>query len=142
VADFYSEICSKVKAMLEPRGFATKSASPPDARHMGGWLFEMESPEFLIVASQDRTDDVLGICLASKIRRKPSAPMRGPWSLGHLRAYIDGLRDHYRFANAADQLAWLETNLTCLLDTSLLNSDDLNEWALEASRRMFGHKPM
>jgi hypothetical protein len=105
---------------------------------MGAWWVSMETTEFIVTASQDRPDDVLGICIGSKVRRKPRAQMRGPWSLGHLRGFLDGNRDHFRFASGRDQLNWLQANIEQLLNTEFLNSDELNAWAVSASRRMFG----
>lgn len=64
--------------------------------------------------------------------------MRGPWSLSHLRGYLDGGQDHHIFGTVQEQFVWLEANIDRLLDTTFLNSDELNIWAVDASRRMFG----
>ena len=101
----------------------------------------MESSEFVVFAFQDRADDILTICVGSRMRRKPRAHMRGPWSLGHLRGFIDGFYDHYIFESPTEQLDWLQANIGKLLNTPFLNSDELNTWAVKASRRMFGPKP-
>lgn len=105
---------------------------------MGGWSFTMESPDFIVTVSQDRSGELPAICFGSKIRRRPRAQMRGPWSLGHLRGFIEGGPDHYLFGNATEMFEWLGNNLDSLLDEALLNSDELNKWAVKASRRMFG----
>ena len=136
--DIRLEIKTALQRMFEQYGFA--NATTGDYT-MGGWWFRMETDQFILTADQHRSGDVLGICVGSKIRRKPRAHMRGPWSLHHLRGYLDGASDHYRFDTPREQLDWLQANIKGLLDTSLLNSDDLNKWAVKASRRMFGQDP-
>lgn len=114
--------------------------SSADFSTMGGWYVGWENSEFVLTASQDRSGDVLSICVGSKIRRRPRAHMRGPWSLGHLRGYLEETPGHYIFESVEDQIGWLEANLDRLLDTSFLNSDELNAWAVNASRRRFGQR--
>ena len=64
--------------------------------------------------------------------------MRGPWSMSHLKGYLDGGKDHYVFKSIGEEKSWLEENEIKLFDSSLLNSDALNQWAVKASRRLFG----
>ncbi|HVW01375.1 MAG TPA: hypothetical protein VHB77_13575, partial [Planctomycetaceae bacterium] len=84
------------------------------------------------------SDDAIHICVGSRIRPKPRAHMRGPWSLSHLRGYLDGNPGHFIFDDISEQIAWFRANIAKLLQTSLLNSDELNKWACEAARRRFG----
>ena len=100
-------------------------------------LQHYENSEFVLGISKDR-GDYIGIDLGSKIRRKPRAQMRGPWSMSHLRGYLDGEKDHFKFKNIREEVSWIEGNEMELFDTSLLNSDGLNQWAVKASRRLFG----
>ncbi|MBU1427168.1 MAG: hypothetical protein KKH12_14640 [Gammaproteobacteria bacterium] len=108
-----------------------------DGSGMGEWYVYFENPEFVLGISKDR-GDYIGIDLGSKIRRKPRAQMRGPWSMSHLRAYIEGKKEHFKFKNIQEEVSWLEEHEMELFDTSLLNSDELNQWAVKVSRRLFG----
>lgn len=133
-----SVVGATVASVIEQYGFdQTGTASGL----MGGWCVEWENTEFIVQAAQDRAGDAVGICVGSKLRRRPRAHMRGPWSLGHLRGYLDGTTNHFAFKLVDDQLVWFEQNIDRLLDSSLLNSDELNTWAVNASRRMFEQKP-
>lgn len=127
-------ITATLQEVLRPYGFTETENSRGT---MGGWFFQTESDEFIATAGQDRSGDGVGICVGSKKRRKPRAHLRGPWSLSHLRGYIDGNADHFMFNNVEDQIGWLQNNLQSILDTEFLNSDELNSWAVKASRRLF-----
>ena len=107
-----------------------------DRSDMGEWFVHYENSEFILGISKDRGDHI-GIELGSKIRRKPKAQMRGPWSMGHLRGYLEGKKDHFKFEDVGEEASWLEDNETELFNSSLLNSDGLNQWAVIASRRLF-----
>ncbi|MDF1628507.1 MAG: hypothetical protein P1U78_01815 [Alcanivoracaceae bacterium] len=108
-----------------------------DRSGKGEWFVYYENFEFILGISKDR-GDYIGIDLGSKIRRKPRAQMRGPWSMSHLRGYLDGNKVHFKFNNTQEEVSWLEANEKELFDASLLNSDELNQWAVKASRRLFG----
>ncbi|WP_339910193.1 hypothetical protein [Symmachiella dynata] len=129
---------SALKKMLAPYGFENARTDPLT---MGGWHFSMETSEFVVIALQERAYATLGVYVGSKIRRKPRAHMRGPWFLELLRGYIIGDQDHYETMTPREQLDWLQANIEQLLNTPFLNSDDLNTWAVKASRRMFGQCP-
>lgn len=58
--------------------------------------------------------------------------------MSHLRAYIEGKKEHFKFKNIQEEVSWLEEHEMELFDTSLLNSDELNQWAVKVSRRLFG----
>lgn len=64
--------------------------------------------------------------------------MRGPWSLAHLRGFFDGSATQYRFEDVTAQLNWLCDTLDRVLDSDTLNSDELQDWAISASRKQFG----
>ena len=108
-----------------------------DRSSMGEWFVYYESSEFVLGISKDR-GGYIGIELGSKIRRKPRAQMRGPWSMSHLRGCLDGKIDHFKFKNIREEVSWLEENEMELFDSSLLNSDELNQWSVKASRKLFG----
>lgn len=111
-----------------------------DKSAMGEWYIYYESSEFILDISRDRSERV-SISLGSKIRRKPRAQLRGPWSMSHLKGYLDGGQDHYLFESTEEEIHWLEKNEPQLFDSSFLNSDELNKWAVKASRRLFGQDP-
>ena len=135
--DLQTIITSALQQMLEPHGFGRPHS---EALTMNGWWFCTESDEFTVTAGQQRSGDGLRICIGSRIRRRPRAHMRGPWSLSHLRGFAEGSRDHYPFQDPAEQLAWMQANIDKLLNTRFLNSDELNTWAVRASRRLFRQK--
>ena len=107
-----------------------------DKSAMGEWYAYFENDEFIVSVSQDRSG-FTSIELGSKNRIKPKARMRGPWSMSHLRGYLEGIDDHYKFGSIAEEASWLENNDKRLFDSSFLNSDELNKWAVNASRRLF-----
>lgn len=132
-------IISTLECLLGQHGFAQLRLIHPGEATMGAWLVDYQSDEFIVSAGQERSGEVPDVSVGSRFRRKPRAHMRGPWSLGHLRGFFEGRPDHYLFCSAEEQLDWLEKHLDVLLDSTLLNSDDLNAWAVEASRRLGSH---
>lgn len=129
-------ITSAVMKIVEPFGFDESKVYPPSPRSMTAWLYTAESDEFKIEISRDR-GGLVSIAIGSRVRRRPRAHMRGPWSLSHLRAYLEGDVDHYKFSDFQKEISWLKENLERILNTSFLNSDELNEWAVNASLGMF-----
>lgn len=132
-------ISERIHEILRPFGFA--EADHGNYYAMGGWWFKSEIEEFVVQAGQDISFDSFSISIGSKLRRRPRAHMRGPWSLSHLRGFMDGGPDHYIFNAAEDQIRWMKNNISTLLDSSFLNSDELKRWAVKASRRHFGQDP-
>ena len=108
-----------------------------DKSAMGEWYVYFENAEFILGVSQDR-GGFTSIELGSKKRIRPRAHMRGPWSMSHLRGFLEGSKDNYKFTSIDSEALWLERNQNQLLDSELLNSDKLNKWAVEASKRLFG----
>lgn len=106
-----------------------------DISAMGEWYVVLENDQFTILVSRDRGGHE-SIEIGAKERPRPRAHKR-QWSLSHLRGFLEGGKDHYPFKNLADQVAWLEENEEKLLDVSLLNSDEMNKWAVKASQRLF-----
>ena len=128
------EILATVQEILRPYGF---NESSEGCYAMGGWWFRAENDEFTVTVDQHRSGDAFAISVGSKSRPKPRAHMRGPWTLSHHRGFLDGNADHYLFSDSDAQTRWLKDNLDAILSTDFLNSDDLNKWAVKASRRMF-----
>ena len=133
-------VTSAVMRIASPYGFTESGVYPPTPSSMTAWAYSADTDEFTIEIERDRGGHI-GIYVGAKVRRKPRAHMRGPWSLSHLRGYLDGNAEHFRYTDVDDQIRWLQDNIQSLLDTSFLNSDELNEWAVRASRRLFGQAP-
>jgi len=108
-----------------------------DISAMGEWYVYFENADFILGVSQDRSG-FTSIELGSRKRIRPRAHMRGPWSMSHLRGFLEGSKDHYKFTDIDSEALWLENNQDQLFDIKLLNSDKLNQWSVEASRRLFG----
>ena len=107
-----------------------------DKSVMGEWFVYFENSEFVLSIEQDHSE-YTSIELGSKVRRKPRAQLRGPWSMSHLKGYLDGSTDHYRFKSIQEEELWLEKNESKLFDSSFLNSNDLNQWASESFQEAF-----
>lgn len=135
--DEMRRVTTAVMEVASKFGFSESRVFPPTSESMTAWAYYAETEEFRLDVERDRGGYV-GINVGSKVRRKPRAHMRGPWSLSHLRGFLEGHSDHFVFADIEEKIRWLEDNLESLLDTSFLNSDELNKWAIKASRRMFG----
>jgi hypothetical protein len=133
-------ITSAVMRIAAPKGFTEAGAHPPSSDSMSAWAYYAETNEFKLEVVRER-DGHVDICVGSKVRRQPRVQMRGPWSLSHLRGYLDGGADHFIFADTQEQIRWLKNNIESVLDTHFLNSDELQRWAVKASRRMFGQDP-
>ncbi len=115
------------------------SLSNHDKSAMGEWYVNFENNEFVVTVSQDRGGSTC-IELGSKKRIRPKAHIRGPWSLSHLKGYMEGSKDHYRFTNIEEQVEWFVSHNKQLFDSSFLNADNLNQWSVKASRRLFGQE--
>lgn len=131
-------IAAALDDLLRPLGFKQSRFGRPGGVGMGAWFVEFQADEFVVAVGQDRSGEMPHVEVGSKVRRKPRAHMRGPWSLSHLRGFRSGSPDHYLFSSVDEQLEWFKDHLDDLLDSTFLNSDDLNTWAVKASQRMFG----
>ena len=80
-----------------------------DKSAMGEWFVYYENSEFILGIGKDRSG-YASIELGSKVRRKPRAQLRGPWTMSHLKGYLDGSKDHYRFEGLDEEMSWLENN--------------------------------
>ncbi len=130
-----NEVVAKLELLLAPVGIELTRTS---SGTMGGWSARFENDEFVVVTSQDRSGDAVGIGIASKMPRGAGAQTRGLTWLSALRGYLEGSPDHHLFSDVEEQLSWLADHLDQLLVSSLINSDELNTWKAKAARRMFG----
>ena len=55
-----------------------------------------------------------------------------------LKGYLDGSKDHYEFSSIEEEVRWFVGKDKQLFDSSFLNSGNLNQWAVKASKRLFG----
>lgn len=127
-----AEVVPKLELLLAPVGIELTGTS---SGTMGAWSARFENDEFVVVASQDRSGDAVGIGIAPKARRWPQM-RRLTWVSG-LRGYLEGSPGHYLFSNVEEQLSWLADHLDQLLVTSFLMSDELNTWKAKAAQHMF-----
>ena len=93
------QLLTKIQEILRPYGFVE---TEDGNFSLGDRWFQIESDEFVVTAGQDRAGDVVGLCVGSKKRRIPRAYMRGPWSLSHLRGYLDGNAARFMLVDAED----------------------------------------
>ena len=126
----------RVNRSLDPfaadRGFSVTGTD--DRGALAGWV-RLESATLVIDVIRDR--GVEWIEVAAKERPRPRARRR-PWPLGHVVAYLDGEAEPYPVSGLEIEAGWLTRRAAEILDPTLLNSDDLNRWAVKASRRRSG----
>jgi hypothetical protein len=126
-------ILNKLSYFIDRYGLAVTDSSESS---MGEWYINLEGSEFFISVSHDRGGSTF-IDVGTKVRKRPRAHIRD-WSLGYIRGYLEGKNEHYRFSNIDDQIEWLRDNENTVMNSSFINSDDLNTWAVKVSKRMFG----
>lgn len=134
-ADLKRRASRLLRGLPRRRGLGFQAAEPSP---MGGWYVRLENAEFIVEILQDRAGEATSLAIGSRLRPKPRARVRGPWSLCHLRGFLDGQPDHFRFKTLSEESRWLHENETRLFDSGFLNSEALRVWAVRASRRMFG----
>src|SRR3954470_23754047 len=115
---------------LEDHGFDV-AAGDDQANPFGAWA-RLESEEFVIGVVRDRGQEWFTV--GSKVRPKPRAPRRH-WPLGHIVAYLDGAAGPYPVSGLELEAGWLVRRAGEILDSTLLNSEGLRRWSVEASRR-------
>jgi hypothetical protein len=123
-----------LKDLLARYGFV---AGEEDKGAMGESGLLLENPEFWIQLWRDRYEGKEAISIGSKVRPRPRAHLRH-WQLSQLRGYLERLDDHYPFGNIIEEINWLKENSEQLFNSSFLNSEGLNAWAVKAARRHFG----
>ncbi len=126
---FADRVCKKLGYLAKRHAMSSRFEGTPGTQNGEGVYFENE--HFCIVVSNERSEE--SISVLCKIRPRPRAQLRY-YSIGSLVAFLDGKSKPYPlrdFARDADDLLRLE--LECLsIDT--LNSDELHDWHLKASR--------
>jgi hypothetical protein len=115
------------------QGFSI-TAGDDQTNSFGAWV-RLESEEFVVGVVRDRGQE--WITVGTKVRPKPRAPLRS-WPLAHVVAYLDGAANPYPISDLETEANWLTRRAGETLDTTLINSEGLNRWAVRASRRLFG----
>lgn len=126
---FAERVIRTLGELAERHSLSIRCEGTPGTQN--GELVYLENDRLAIVASNERSEE--SISISCKVRPRPRAHLRS-YSLGSLCAFLDGkssphpLRD---FAQDADDLLRFEHE--CLsIDT--LNSEELHDWQLTASR--------
>jgi hypothetical protein len=123
-------------SFVTDRGYSV-TAGDDQTNSFGAWV-RLASDEFVACVIRDRGQE--WITVGTKVRPKPRAPLRW-WPLGHLVAYLDGAVDPYPLSSLEIEAEWLTRRSGEILDSTLINSEELNQWAAKASRRHFGQTP-
>lgn len=104
---------------------------------MGEGAVCYEGDEFCLQAWCDRgTNGIEYLSIGTKVRRRPRAHLNR-YLLSRIRGYGDGLKDHYPFQSLDEEIEWLTANADTVMNSAFLNRDDLRQWNVEASRRMW-----
>jgi hypothetical protein len=133
-------LIERVARLLGPfttdHGFSVPTGDN-QANSSRGWV-RLVSDEFLVDILLDRGEEWIEV--GTKIRPGPRKPLRR-WPLGHVVAYLDGAADPYPISDLENETGWLARRADEILDSKLINSEELRRWAVRASRRSFGQKP-
>ena len=105
---------------------------------MGEEVVQLDSDEFKILVNRDRGGNEW-IEVGSKIRPKPRAPLRS-YLLCRLIAFLYGSAPKDRCDLEAEARLLVEREKE-LLNSVLINSEELRLWNTDAARVMFGQKP-
>src|SRR5579883_2767585 len=97
----------------------------------------LQGDEFVVTIVRDRGQEWIDI--GTKVRRGLRRRPRS-WPVGHLVAYLDGSPDPYPVSDLETEAKWLKERAGELLDSELINSKDLTDWAVRASRRFWGQR--
>jgi len=119
------QIHTAIQEILRPYGF---TETIEGCYTNCGWFLQTESEEFIVTAGQDRSGDVFTIRVGSKKAQMSDTDEHFPWPLSHLRGYLAGLNGQYEFKSSVEQLRWFGRHVNELLDSTLLNSEELNSW--------------
>jgi hypothetical protein len=132
-------LLAKVRRLLGPlikqRGFTIVAEG--DQQSTVGACVQLHSSDFVVLVIRDRGQERMVV--GTTTRPKPRAPIRS-WPLGHVVAFLDDQSDPYPVSNLTTEACWLKDRPDEILDASLLNSEELREWAVRASRRLWDQR--
>ena len=136
-----SALTERVRQFLRPlisrHGFTVASTGPSS---MGDEEVQLDSEEFTVTINRDRGGSEW-IVVGSKVRPKARAPLRS-YLLCRLIAFRNGSEPHpVRHRGLKAEARWLVDHADLILDSALINSEELRLWNADAARVMFGQKP-
>jgi hypothetical protein len=105
---------------------------------MGEEAVELHSDEFIVLIHRDRGRNEW-VEVGTKVRPRPRAPLRS-YLLSRLIDYRDGSEPNQKSRLEAEA-RWLDEHEEEILDSSLINSEQLRLWDIDATRVQFGQKP-
>lgn len=120
-----------LESLLSRRNIVYKNGA---ASAMGDWFLDFENVEFTLQILHNRSGGEY-IEIGSKIRSKPRAHIKS-WSLGFIRGYLEGQPKDYVFESLKRESEWLVENENRIFDHALLNSAQLNSWAVKRSNNL------
>ena len=126
--DLYFDVKTQLLPSLVDRGFAV-SLDRYEPESFGNCIIELQSSDFLIVITRDRSQVLMDIGLPSK----PDSL----YGLGVLIAFIEGNQDVQPLLTLEDEIPLLLSYADRLLDKSLLvdRADDIGKFRREWSDR-------
>lgn len=123
------QLIDYLESLLSRRNIVYKNGA---ASAMGEWFLDFENVEFTLQILHDRSGGEF-IEIGSKIRSKPRAHIKS-WSLGFIRGFLEGQTKDHVFENLKSESEWLLENEDRIFDHALLNSAQLNSWAVKLSK--------
>ena len=121
--------------LIEQRGFSITTVG--DQTSSFGACVHLRTSEFLVDVVRDRGQE--SITVGTTVRPKPRAPLRSS-TLAHLVAFLDGQTDPYPVSDLETEARWLTERADQILDSSVINSEELRKWKVRASRRQWGQR--
>jgi hypothetical protein len=132
-------LVERVRQYLRPliarHGFTVASFGPSS---MGEEAVRLDSEEFTVKIYRDRGGSEW-ITVGSKVRPKARAPLRN-YLLCRLIAFRDGSEPNPA-CDLKAEAKWLADHADVVLDSALINSEELRSWNVDAARVMLGEKP-
>jgi hypothetical protein len=124
-----------LRPLISRHGFTVASFGPSS---MGEEAVRLDSDEFTVTISRDRGGGEW-ITVGSKVRPKARAPLRS-YLLCRLIAFRNGSEPN-PLCDLEAEARWLVDHEEVILDSALINSEELRLWNADAARVMFGQKP-
>jgi hypothetical protein len=105
---------------------------------MGEEVVELDSKEFKVPIRRDRGRNEW-IEIGTKLGPRPRARLRS-YLLARLIAYHEGSEPNTE-CDLEAEACWLMNHEEKVLDSSLINAEDMRLWNADAARAQFGQKP-
>ena len=105
---------------------------------MGEEAVQFDSEEFRVTISRDRGGNEW-IAVGSKVRPRARAPLRS-YLLCRFIAFRNGSDPNPR-CDLESEARWLVDHEEVILDSAMINSEELRLWNADGARIMFGARP-